>query len=280
MTGEVMRTEGAALTLHLDGPEWDGAQAATIGAVSFRDRAAGAALLARALARAGQAGRTRMLAPMDGDTWHSYRLVTDSDGSPPFLLEPMSGPEDAAIFAEAGFAPVARYFSARRRLDRVDDAPPPTDAFRIAAWDGTDPEALFREVFALSRAAFARNPFYRPITQEAFLALYRPVMPMMKPELILFARRPDGALAGYLFAIPDYAEGLDTTTIILKTYASLVPGAGRHLVHACHAAARALGFTTVIHALIHDDNTSADRSRKEGGQVFRRYALLGRKLDV
>ncbi len=110
--------------------------------------------------------------------------------------------------------------------------------------------------------------------------MYRPVMPMMRPDLIFFARRPDRTLAGYLFAIPNYAEGLETKTIILKTYASLVPGAGRHLVHACHSAARALGFETVIHALIHDANRSAERSRMEGATVFRRYELLGLKLDV
>lgn len=281
MTQETLKTEGASLTLHLDGPVWDGTTAATIGTVAFRDPEAGARLLSQALARLRAAGRTRVLGPMAGDTWHAYRFVSETDGSPPFLMEPTNRPHEPAIFAAAGFTPVAHYFSARMALDRIDPAPPPaTEAFSVNAWDGTAPEALIREVFALSRVAFAANAFYTPIPEEAFLAMYRPLMPMMRPDLIFLARRPDGALAGYLFAIPDYAEGPETKTVILKTYASLIPGAGRHLVHACHATARALGFQTVIHALIHDDNRSADRSRREGATLFRRYALLGLRLDV
>jgi len=281
MTHETLKSEGASLTLHLDGPDWEGAPAATLGNIAFRDPQAGAALLAEALARIRAAGRDRVLGPMAGDTWHGYRFVSETDGSKPFLMEPTNRPHEPGIFAAAGFGPVSRYFSARMALADIDPAAPPaSDGFRIEAWDGQDPEALIREVFALSTAAFAANAFYTAISEEAFLAMYRPVMPMMRPDLIFFARRPDGTLAGYLFAIPNYAEGLETKTVILKTYASLIPGAGRHLVHACHSTARALGFETVIHALIHDANRSAERSRMEGATVFRRYELLGLRLDV
>jgi hypothetical protein len=276
-----LKTDGASLTLYLDGPDWDGVPAATIGNVSFRDPEAGAVLLAEAIQTLRAAGRDRVLGPMDGTTWQRYRFVSETDGSPAFLLEPTNRPEEPAIFAAAGFAPVARYFSARMALAEANPAPPPpTDAFDIETWDGTDPDGLFREVFALSVASFARNAFFTPITEPEFLALYRPVVPLMVRDLIFLARRPDRSLAGYLFAIPNYAEGPKPASVILKTYASLERGAGRHLLYACHAAARTLGYQTIIHALIHDDNVSADRSHREGARIFRRYALLGRRWDV
>lgn len=281
MTTETLKADGASLTIHLNGPDWDGAPAATIGNVSFKVPQAGEALLHQALARVRDAGFDRVLGPMAGDTWHSYRFVSESDGTPAFLMEPANRPHEPEIFATAGFEPVAHYFSARMPLAGFDPAPlPAPDDFSIETWDGTDPDALFREVFALSTKAFSSNAFYTPIAESAFLEMYKPVIPMLKRELIFFARRRDGTLAGFLFAIPNYAEGLDTKTVILKTYASFVPGAGRHMVHACHAAARAMGYETIIHALIHDDNRSADRSRKEGAQVFRRYELLGLRWDV
>ncbi|MDO8882760.1 MAG: hypothetical protein U0934_07500 [Pseudotabrizicola sp.] len=280
MTQQTLKTDGASLTIHLGGPHWNGMPAATIGNVSFKNAGAGAQLLDQALRQIGDAGRDRVLGPMAGDTWHSYRFVSETDGSPPFLLEPTNRPEEPEIFAAAGFAPVARYFSARMPLAKVDLTPPPqTDAFTIETWDGTDPDRLLREVFTLSSQAFSSNAFYTPITQDAFLAMYQPVMPLMKRDLIFFARRRDGALAGYLFAMPNYAEGSEPKSVILKTYASRERGAGRHLVHACHSAALGLGFETVIHALIHDDNVSAERSQREGAQIFRRYALLGRQLN-
>lgn len=281
MTRERLKTDGASLTVWLDGPEWDGRPAATIGEVKITEATAGAALFAQALMLIRDSGLDRVLGPMAGNTWHSYRLVSESDGTPPFMMEPPQDALAAAAFAEAGFTPVARYFSARLPLDKVAHTPPPqTTAFRIETWDGTDPDALFREVYALSVTAFAGNAFYTPVTEAAFLDLYRPMVPLMKPELILFARRPDGSLAGYLFAVPDYSAGPETKTAILKTYASLEPGAGRHLVHACNSAARDQGYHTIIHALIHDDNRSAERSRMERAMIFRRYDLLGLQWDV
>ncbi|MDD7969958.1 hypothetical protein [Roseinatronobacter alkalisoli] len=281
MKVETLKVDGAALTIHLNGPDWDGAPAATIGNVSFKVPKAGRELLQKALVRIRDAGFDRVLGPMAGDTWHSYRFVSESDGSPAFLMEPANRAHEPLIFAAAGFEPVARYFSARMALEKCDPAPLPAPAdFTVETWDGNEPEVLFQEVFALSCVAFADNAFYTPIPESVFLGMYRPVIPLLKRELIFFARRPDGTLAGFLFAIPNYAEGLETKTVILKTYASFVPGAGRHMVHACHAKARAMGYETVIHALIQDNNRSADRSRKEGGEVFRRYELLGLKWDV
>lgn len=280
MRKTMLKVEGAKLTIYLDGPDWEGETAAAIGEFACQAPDAGAALLSEAILQIRAAGRTRILGPMSGDTWHSYRFVTESDGSPPFLLEPTNAPHEPGLFHAAGFRPISQYFSARLSLAEAASAPPPaTDAFTIEAWDGEDPEGLFREVYQLSVQAFASNAFYTPITEDAFLAMYTPVVPMMKREVILFARRPDGSLAGFLFAIPNYAEGLDTKTMILKTYASLERGAGRHLVHACQTRSRDMGYETIIHALIHDANQSADRSAAEGAEVFRRYALLGMRLD-
>jgi hypothetical protein len=154
-----------------------------------------------------------------------------------------------------------------------------TTDFTITTWDGSDPEALFGQVHDLSTQAFSGNAFYKPISRADFLAMYLPMVPLLKPELIFFARRPDGSLAGFLFGIPNYAEGPKPDTVILKTYASIARGAGRHLAYAFHKAAADAGYSTAIHALIHDDNQSADRSAAEGAEVFRRYTLFGRVLD-
>ena len=126
---------------------------------------------------------------------------------------------------------------------------------------------------------FSRNAFYKPISEADFLAMYMPIVPMLKKELIFFARRPDGELAGFLFAIPNYAEGPQSKTVIVKTYASLQRGAGGHLLYACEKAARALGYETAIHALMHESNDSTERSAADGAHIFRRYELLGLRLD-
>ncbi len=280
MSKETIKTADARLTVYLEGPDWNGVPAATFGDFSCTSSEAGAEILDKGIERVRNAGIDRIIGPMSGDTWHSYRFVSFSDGSTPFLMEPNNQPHELDVFRTAGFSEISRYFSARVTLqEAAGSAPPETDGLVVEEWDGTDPEALFRQVFTLSTHAFCNNAFYKPISEAGFLAMYMPVVPMMKRELILFARRPDGTLAGFLFGIPNYAEGPNPTSAILKTYASLEPGAGRHLAHRFHKAAYTLGYDSAIHALIHDDNTSADRSAAEGATIFRRYSLLGYKLN-
>ncbi len=280
MTKETIKTADAKLTVYLNGPNWEGAPTATFGDFSCKTPEAGAEILREGIERVQDACLKRIIGPMSGDTWHSYRFVSDSDGSAPFLMEPSNKPHEPEVFQSAGFAEISRYFSARVPLQAAGStAPPDGSSFVVEAWDGTDPKVLFRQVFELSTRAFSNNAFYKPISEADFLAMYMPVVPMMKRDLILFARRKDGTLAGFLFGIPNYAEGPNPTSAILKTYASLEPGAGRHLAHRFHKTAFSMGYDTAIHALIHDDNTSADRSAAEGATIFRRYTLLGRKLN-
>lgn len=271
---------GASLTLYRDAPAWDGPTMA-VAKPKFPSVEAGVDVLTAAAETARAEGAQALLGPMEGDTWHSYRLVTESDGRTPFLMEPTSGPHDLAAFEAAGFARIAGYFSAAVPLGEIAQAPPPPprDDLTVTTWDGTDAEGLFAQVHALSCAAFAGNAFYKPISLDAFLAMYRPVVPLLKPELIFFAHDAAGTLQGFLFGIPNYAEGPKPDAAILKTYASRMKGAGHHLSTAFYRAAHAAGYTTAIHALIHDDNLSALRSAANGAEVFRRYALMGRRLD-
>lgn len=85
-------------------------------------------------------------------------------------------------------------------------------------------------------------------------------------------------MVGFLFGIPDHLEGERPKTVILKTYASGIRGVGHLLADSFHRNAQALGYHDFIHALIHVDNISLQRSLRYGGMVFRRYALMGRLL--
>lgn len=263
-----------------DAPLWDGLRTAAIGRFHAPDAASGAALLEDAARALANEGFQALIGPMDGDTWHAYRLVSESDGSPPFLMEPRSGAHDLAAFTKAGFAPIQRYVSSRVSVDAAVAANPPAlgDRFTIRAWDGARGEQLVLKLFELSTAEFSRAAFFKPIDRDAFLELYRPVMAAVDPRLVLFAHDAQGAVAGFLFGMPNRLEGATPTTAILKTYASQAPGAGRALAGAFHCTIQALGYTQAIHALMHERNASLRRSGQYGAQVFRRYALMGRRL--
>ncbi|WP_163269220.1 hypothetical protein [Chelativorans alearense] len=273
-----IETDGAACRIYRDAPGWEGLRTAAIGGFRCESVAAGAGILAKAGEALRGEGFQVILGPMDGDTWHSYRLVTESDGSPPFPLEPVSGPYDREAFEASGFAPVSSYISARATLDEaIGPSAPMLDGVAVSPWDGENAQGLLAHLFDMSAASFSANPFFKPISREAFQALYEPVLPAVDPRLVLFARDADG-IAGFLFGLPNLAEGKEPKTAIVKTYASRRRGVGHLLLDTFHRTARDLGFTDVIHALMHEKNVSRDRSQRHAARVFRRYALMGKRL--
>lgn len=276
---EPVAIPGAAATIHREAPSWDGLRTAAVGGFSCKSAARGQELLDRTAALLGEEGYRALIGPMDGDTWHRYRLVMASDGSPPFALEPVSGPHDLEAFQAAGFKAISNYASSYGRLDEAigEDAVELPD-ISVASWDGRDTEGLVDRLFAMSAARFAGNHFYKAIDRAAFLKLYQPVLPLIDPRLVLFAQGADGQPVGFLFGLPDRLESAEPSTVILKTYASGQRGVGRLLADSFHRQALALGYRFVIHALMHSQNVSLERSERYGTRVFRRYALMGRRL--
>lgn len=280
MTCEKLKIDGAAISIYYDAPQWSEIPTAAFGDFSCKTQDSGAEIIAQAIEKVRATGIKQIIGPMNGDTWHNYRFVTETDNSPSFLLEPTNKPHEVKVFMDAGFENISDYCSMRVPLTQTaQNTPHPTSDFTIETWDGENPEHFIKQVFAISAQAFTKNAFYKPINESDFLEMYLPIIPMVKKELIFFARRPDSSLAGFLFGIPNYAEGPNARSVIIKTYASLSKGAGQHLIFAFHKAALSLGYETAIHALMHNNNQSAARSAAESAYIFRRYELLGLRLN-
>lgn len=255
------------------------------------DDAAGE-LLALACERLCAAGCTMAVGPMDGSTFHRYRLLTEGDSSiPPFFLEPENPETYPAQWSTAGFAPLARYSSALQDgLERADPRIPAiaarldADGVRIRALDLARFEEELRRIYAVVAASFADSFLASPIATEDFLALYRPIQPLLRPELVLLAERGN-QLLGFLFAVPDYLQarrGEPIDTFVVKTLAVVPEYAGQGLAallgDRCRRNALALGFRRAIHALMHEGNRSLKFSDAYAGQIFRRYTLFAKEL--
>ena len=255
-----------------DAVPWRGRRATAIGRVRHGCPGEMASLLLTIAAE----HRGWLMAPLDGDTWHSYRLAVEGASRPPFALEPPADPVLAAALAEAGFAPILFYESTvlsllSARIRRLGSA-----SLRVRQFDPASAEDELARMHGLALASFAHAPLFTPVSFETFAALYRPYLRRISPELALFAEDLDGTPAGFLFGLPDFAEGARPTTAILKTYAASRPGVGGVLAGTFHDAARKLGFSHVIHALMHEANASLRHSRLLGAETFRRYALFAR----
>jgi L-amino acid N-acyltransferase YncA len=112
--------------------------------------------------------------------------------------------------------------------------------------------------------------------------MYVPLRERLVADLVLVAEDAAGRPCGYQLAYPDpgtLAAG-GARRVILKTVA-VAPaargtGLGHHLLDVLRQRARALGYRSLIHALMHASNPSMRMSARQGSQVFRRYALYQR----
>jgi len=254
------------------------------------DVSAGRSLLEEACRHFAERGVARVLGPMNGDTWHAYRLVLppgEQPGPPgglvvpPFPGEPSNPPDAADTWHDAGFDIVARYESAIV-TDLATAAGPATGEPPGVTFRPLDPDRFDDELavlHAISLRGFAANPYYAPIGRAEFVALNAPLRPFVDPRFVEFAEDESGEALAFLFCFPLPAGG-GRPLLVAKTIAVVPEARGRHLgallFARAHARAHELGFGGVIHALMHADNASTRMSSRQKARVFRRYALFGR----
>jgi GNAT superfamily N-acetyltransferase len=270
-------------------PAYEQHRVGVIGHYAATGDDAAAAVLAAAQERARVAGCTLAIGPMNGNTWRSYRFVTERGEQPAFFLEPANPPEWPLQFERAGFSPLASYFSALNSdLSRPD---PRIDSLKKKMTDvgvairsaRTDVRTELENIYAVSRVSFRHNFLYTEIPQAEFVSMYEAVLRVARCELVLIAER-GGQCVGYMFAIPDLAQkarGLDVDTFIIKTI-SILPqpelrGLGTLLVARAQQLGCELGFRRCIHALMFENNTSLNISRHYAA-VMRKYILYSKDL--
>jgi hypothetical protein len=267
-----------------------------------------AALFAEACAWLQAAGAGEIVGPLDGDTWHRYRLNAGPFAAPPFLLEPYNPPFYPDLWRTNGFVVVERYSSKRVAAEAVvRHLAAKAEAclaagYRLRPIDLGRFEDELRTLYRLSLGIFAGNYLYSEIEEERFLALYRGSKALLDPRLVWFAHappdaaHPEGEAVGFLFAYPDRVRAVaamrgrrdllarlrflrhrnDFEAIDFKTLGVLREhrraGVAAALFHRGHAEALAMGRRLAYHCLFRDGNPSGDLDGG-AGEVLRRYEL-------
>jgi hypothetical protein len=264
-------------------------------------------LFAEAFAWLRAAGAGEIIGPMDGDTWHRYRLSVGPWEEAPFLLEPYNPPHYRELWEAQGFTVLEGYGS-----QRVDDL-----AAVAAHLEPRRQQALaagyrlrrfemsrFREelglIYRLSCAIFAGNFLYTEIPEAEFVALYAGARGLLDPDLIWLAEAAGGECVGFLFAYPDrfrevaalrggrgpgallrygaahLARRGRLPAVNFKTLGVLAAhrraGVAAALMAQGYLAAAARGYRAAHHCLIRDGNPSGNLDGGHG-RVLRRYHL-------
>jgi len=254
-----------------------GRKTAAIDGRNFTSLTQGMEMLAQAEALARKEGYQTLVGPMQNGSWGAYRLVLYSDGSPSFNGEPQSAAYDLEAYLKSGFSIAEMHSSAKvTLLDKQKPQPHPRlDDFTINHWDGENAKHILTQVHHVTMAAFAKAPFFTPLPCEQFIAVYQPLLEKTDPRLLWHIDNKAGEMMAFLLSFPDpnWPE-----TIIVKTYASLISGGGRALLDLIHWQGYQLGLTQAVHALMREGNLSTAASRRTGAKIFRRYALMEKRL--
>jgi GNAT superfamily N-acetyltransferase len=273
-------------------PPLGGRRPGVIGHYAASDAETAGRLLERLSTRLAAEGCLVAVGPMDGTTWRKYRFVVDKGREPAFFLDVDNPDEWPEHFRRGGFAPVAEYFSTRvedmssqdPRVTRVSERLTGLGV-RIRSLDPARMDEELRAIHALSAVSFRDAFMYSPISEEAFMSLYRPLLPRVDPRLVLMAEH-EGRLAGYVFAVPDLneaARGARVRTLIVKTLAVLpdrkYAGLGALLLARVHHNGLDIGLDRAIHALMFASNVSRALSGHWNGRQIRRYELFAKELS-
>ncbi len=261
-------------------PPLAGERVGTIGALQATDPAAAAAVLRLACRRLAEEGCTRVLAPMDGNSWGAYRCRTGPALG--FAGEPQPGPEWIAHLHRCGFAVAEAYVSRRLACG------PPRDLglgarlphlAGVALHDlGDLPPALTAtlpaRIHRLVQAGFGRQPLFLPLPEPIFCRWLQQREGASDRQLTLLAVA-DGRLLGLVLA-HRHGDGLVVRTLVVQPGRAQA-GLGALLLHEVQRRAAAMGCTGVIHALMHDPGPSLALSRRLPGSGHG-YVLMGRRL--
>ena len=157
-----------------------------------------------------------IVGPINGDTWHEYRLNVGPWDDPLFLSEPSNPDFYSALWSESGFRVRESYHS--KIVSQIDTilpvVQPSLDAavasgyqFRMIDLDRFDSE--LDTIYDLSIVSFANNFLYEPITRDEFKQLYRSARSVVDKDLVWFALDKNDMPVGFLFCIIDYRIAFD-----------------------------------------------------------------------
>jgi GNAT superfamily N-acetyltransferase len=260
----------------------------TCGLLAFfeceNDPQAAELLLDAACAQLRNWGCRWAIGPMDGSTWHSYRLRRPG-GKPAFFMDVEHPDYYYNLFAAAGFDSVGEYKTTRitsdcfafARVGRCESILAKRGVTVRPVTSATFTEDL-QKIYDISVASFRNNFLYSDIDSTAFAALYSKIEALIDDCFVLIAEATDGRPLGFIFTVPNLYRS--DKSWVIKTVA-VVPdaggrGIGSYLVERVHQAAHEQGVSELFHALMHCDNVST----RIGGEseLHAQYTLFGRAL--
>ncbi len=245
-------------------------------------------LLEHAIQEANKQSYEELIGPMEGSTWQSYRFSEHND-QPNFFMEPYHHAYYNQQFLNAGFRPIARYFSnldKQLNFDENELAAMETSYLRDGATiRKLDIHRLSEDLTAIAKLSidgFSQNFLYSPISIDDFVNKYEGFSSYFDPELVWIIEDKDQRINAFIFAIKDFFDPSNKTVIIksmVRLKDSPFKAVGKFLSAKINLIAKQKGYGKVIHALMIEDNASRKISEKMDIEHFKSYVLYAKNIE-
>lgn len=236
---------------------------------------------------ASAVGVDQLIGPMNGSTWQEHRFIVDQFGAP-FLSE-MSHPKYyPELWKQNKFSTFQRYFSYKDSAIITND-----EGFSkleqhfsslkltLRTIDLSNFEQELERIYELCVRAFRKNILYSEISKERFVASYLPFHTWLKEDYIWIAENDQKECLGFLFAFENKLNPTEKE-LIVKTIARSPSleynGLGTILGNQFMKKAIENGVTSILHAFMHESNTSKNLSQRFNGECIRTYELFSKNL--
>lgn len=254
-------------------------------------------ILEVALEWAADEGIQELFAPVDANTWFSYRFAVPSkdpkSDRPPYRWEPSQpaaylkrfrrlGFEDAEFYETRGLHfPVAGPYGVQDVLRYT--APALEEArhngFHFHRLKDQADAVPYDELHHLCNDAFKDNPLFEALSADVFCGLYASALTGAAADFTHWVRDSEGHLRGFVMAFSDDDE------VVIKSIAVDPVTRGRRLstalIHLVLEGAQERGITAIISALVRKGNTSEFLSKPHlmpGVATWTREYVLLRKV--
>lgn len=227
-----------------------------------------------------------LIGPINGTTWHNYRL-TDPDNKLPFFFDNYHKNWYVRDFKDNNFQAIASYFSSvvnpghteYLRLNRFENYYA-RRGISIRPLSLSCFEEDLESIYNICIISFQHNFLYTAISQESFLQMYKNVGVFLNYDMSFIAEDKHNRPCGFIFALDNRFEQ-QKKSLVIKTLAVLPEpqfrGLGTLLTEMTHQKAALSGYEEVIHALMHHNNLSRNILSGQN-HIFRSYQLYRRIL--
>ena len=234
-------------------------------------------------------GFKKIIGPMNGSTWESYRFAHAS-AEESFFLEPQQETYYLNQWEVAGFETYASYYSSHSiheenqdwiKEEKKLDAKFAAKNLHVEKWKDNLSNEEWNQLADFNNEAFRKNSLFSPLREKCFKKKYSQISQAVDTKFIYLVKER-GKLVGLLFAYPNLIDSAKKS-LVLKTMARLpdphLRGLGTWMCLKFFNEASRHGYKKIIHALMQVANTSTVRSTEFGGEIFRNYSLYKKELS-